>query len=92
MRQRNTIAINAPLTLLLGTTRCFGDAMRHLWPAQLGGARLVIGNVFCVTGTGLSHFRTQKRPPRRCGADGRGLGLLLSGRRYPEAPLSLAIG
>src|SRR6478736_8389521 len=55
MPQRSPIAINAPLTLSPRTTRCSGVAVRHLSPAQLGEARLVIGNVFCVTGSGLSH-------------------------------------
>ena len=74
------MAINAPLTLSLRTTRCSGDAVRHLLPAQLGGARLVIGNVFCVTGTGLSHFRTKEAPtPMWSGRP----GPRLSGRRYP---------
>ena len=83
------MAINAPLTLSLRTTRCSGDAVRHLLPAQLGGARLVIGNGFCVTGTGLSHFRT-KEAPTRCGADGRGLGC--RGDVNPTPPLLLADG
>ena len=65
MRQRNTIAINAPFDLVAGNYSLFRrcdekDSCGGL--AQLGGARLVIGNVFCVTGTGLSHFRTQRDP------------------------------
>jgi hypothetical protein len=52
MRQRSAIAINAPLTLSPRTTRCSDVAVKHLLLAQLGGARLVIGNVFCVTGPG----------------------------------------
>jgi hypothetical protein len=47
--------VNAPFTLPSRTTRCFAPSVRHLPPARLGGARLVIGNVFCATGTGLSH-------------------------------------
>ena len=44
--------VNPALTLPSKTTRCSCVAVRPLLPAQLGGARLVIGNVFCVRGPG----------------------------------------
>jgi hypothetical protein len=56
--------LNEPLSISPRTTRCSTITVRHLLPAQLGGARRVIGNAFCVTGTGLSH-QTQKKSPGR---------------------------